>query len=55
MFAITIMLHWSLSGSDGHFWWTAEFENVANPYFQNLKHLQNLGHKLLTAPSIRNH
>ena len=40
----------SLSDSSGQFWWSAEFENVANPDFKNLKHLQNLGHFLLIAP-----
>ena len=43
-FAITIMLHWLLAESAGHFWWTEEFENVANPDFENLKHLQNPEH-----------
>ena len=27
-------------------------KKVANTYFENLKHLQNLGHLLLTAPSM---
>ena len=35
----------------GHFWWPAEFENVANPDFEHLKHLQNPEHLLLTEPS----
>ena len=38
--------------SAGHFWQPEEFENVANPYFKNLEHLQNPGHLLLTAPSF---
>ena len=42
--AITIMLHWLLAENAGHFWWPAEFENVANPDFENLKHLQNPRH-----------
>ena len=29
-----------------------KFENVANPDFENLKHLQNPGHLSMTAPSI---
>ena len=49
---IIIMLRWSLAKSAGNFWQPAEFENVANPYFKNIKHLQNPGHLLLTAPSI---
>ena len=43
-FAITIMPCQLLAESAGHFWWTAEFEDVANPYFENLKHLQNPEH-----------
>ena len=46
------MLHWMLAESTGHFWHPAEFENVANEYFENLKHLQNPRHLLLTAPNI---
>ena len=46
------MLRPSHAESDGHFWQPAEFENVANPDFENLKHLQNPGHLSLTAPSI---
>ena len=42
--AITIMIRRSLAESAGHFWWTAEFENMANPDFENLKHLQNPDH-----------
>ena len=38
------MLRRSLAESDGRFRWPAEFENVANPDFKNLKHLQNPGH-----------
>ena len=37
-----------LAYSAGHFWWPEEFENVANPYFDNLNHLQNPGHLSLT-------
>ena len=51
-FAIIIMLRWSLAESAGHFWWPAEFENVANPDFENLKHLQNPGHLPLTTAII---
>ena len=43
-FSITIIIRWFLAESAGHFWWTAEFKNVANPDFDNLKHLQNPGH-----------
>ena len=50
--AITIMFCWSLAESAGHFWKPAEFENVANPDFEILKHLQNPGHLPLTAASI---
>ena len=49
---ITIMLRRSLPESAGHFWRPAEFENVANPYFKNLKHLQNLGHFLMISASM---
>ena len=49
---VIIMLHWSLSESSGHFWKPSEFNNVENPYFGNIKHLQNPGNLLLTAPSI---
>ena len=40
-----------LAESAGHFWWPAEFENVANPDFENPKHLQNPGHLPMTAAS----
>ena len=46
------MLRRSLDESGGHFWWPVELKNVSNPYFENLKHLQNPGHLLLTAPSM---
>ena len=46
------MLRRFLDESAGRFWWPAEFENVANPDFENLKHLQNPGHLSLTEPSI---
>ena len=49
---IIIMLHWSLTESAGDCWQPAEFENVANLDFENLKHLQNPGHLLLTEPRI---
>ena len=48
---ITIMLFRYLAESFGHCWWPAEFENVANPHFETLKHLQNPGHLLLTETS----
>ena len=48
---ITIMLRWLLAESAGHFWQPAEFENMANPDFENLKHLQNCGNLPLTAAS----
>ena len=47
------MLCRSLGESDGLFWQPAEFENVANPDFENLKHLQNPGHLPLTEASMR--
>ena len=46
------MLHWLLAESAGRFWWPEEFENVANTYFKNLKHLQNPGHLPLTKESV---
>ena len=46
------MLHWLLAESAGHFWWLAESENVTNPDYENLNHLQNPGHSSLTGPSI---
>ena len=46
------MLRWSRADSTGHFWQPAEFKNVENPDFENLKHLQNPGHLSLTAPSM---
>ena len=42
------MLRRFLADSAVHFWWPEEFENVANPYFDHLKHLQNPGHLSLT-------
>ena len=41
-----------LADSANNFCWPEEFENLANPDFKNLKHLQNSGHLSLTAPSI---
>ena len=46
------MLRRSLAEIASHFWWPVEFENVANPDFESLKHLQNPGHLSLTAPSL---
>ena len=46
------MLRRSLADSAGHFWWTEEFENVAKLDLNNLKHLQNPGHLLLTKSSM---
>ena len=46
------MLHRSLAVSAGYFRQPAEFENVANTDFKNLKHFQNPGHLSLTAPSM---
>ena len=46
------MLRWSLFESAGHFWQSAEYENVTNLDLENIKHLQNHGHLLLTAPII---
>ena len=40
------------SESAGHFKWPAEFKNVSNSNFKNLKHLQNPGHLFLNATSI---
>ena len=36
---ITIILQRSLAESASHFWQPEEFKNVANPDFENLKHL----------------
>ena len=49
---VTIMLCRLLAESAICFLWPEEFENVANPDFENPKHLQNPGHLLLTAPII---
>ena len=46
------MLHQSIAVSAVNFWQPAEFENVANPDFENPKHLQNPGHLPLTKSSI---
>ena len=46
------MIHRSIDESAGHFWWSAEFENMANTDFENLKHLENPGHLFLTEPII---
>ena len=43
------MLYRSLGESACHFWHPEEFENVSNPDFENLKHLQNPGYLPLTA------
>ena len=43
------LMHSKLIESAGHIWWPAEFENVANPDFENLKHLQNPGNLTLAA------
>ena len=51
--AITIMPRWLLAEIAGHSWHPAEFQNVANPDFENIKHLQNPGHLPLTAPSMQ--
>ena len=50
--AITTMIRRSLAESAGHFWQPAEFENVANPDFENIKHLQNPVHLPLNEPSM---
>ena len=47
------MLHQLLGEIAGHFWQPSEFENVANPDFENLKHFQNPGHLPLTEASTR--
>ena len=46
------MLYWLLGEIVDQFWKPAEFENTANPYFENINHLKNPGHLSLTAPSI---
>ena len=46
------MIRGLLAESAGPFWHPAEFENVANPDFENLKNLQNPGHLSLTKPII---
>ena len=50
--AITVILRRFLAESADHFWQPAEFENVTNSYLENLTHLQNPGHLLLTKPSV---
>ena len=35
------MLCWSLDDSSSQFWQPAKIENVANPDFDHLKHVQN--------------
>ena len=41
------MLRWLPAESAGHFCYPEELENVSNPDFENLKHLQNPGHFFL--------
>ena len=48
----TIMFRQLLAEIAGNFWQAEEFENVANPDFENLKHLQNSGYLLLTKSSM---
>ena len=36
------MLCWMLDTIAGNFWRPEKFKNLANPDFENLKHLQNL-------------
>ena len=50
--SINIILRRLLVESAGQFWWPAEFGNVENPDFENLKHLQNPGNLSPTAPSM---
>ena len=50
--AATIMLRRLLAESAGHFWWPAEFEDVANSDFENIKHFHNPEHLPLTEFSI---
>ena len=49
------MILWSLAESSGPFWQLAEFENLENPDFENLKHLQNLGYFSLTKGFMGRH
>ena len=46
------MIRWFLAESAGHFCQPAEFENVADPDFENLKHLQNPGNLPQTEASM---
>ena len=46
------MLRRLISASAVHFWRPEIFKNVANPDFENIKYLQNLGHFLLNASYI---
>ena len=41
-FYTPITLRLLLAASADHFWWPEKFENMANPDFENIKHLQNL-------------
>ena len=49
------MLCQLLYNRDVHFWKSQEFENVANPYFKGLKHLQDPRNLSLNAPSMHSH
>ena len=50
--AITIMIRRLHDDSAGKFWCQVEYENVKNPDFENIKHLQSTEHLSMTAPSI---
>ena len=50
--SVIIVICRLLAESAGHFCQLETLENVANPDFDNFKHLQNFGHLLLTAPSM---
>ena len=41
-----------LATSASYFGSPEKFENMANPYFENINHLQNLEHISLVAPGI---
>ena len=52
IYFIAIELCLFLAVSTGHFWLPIKFENMANPDYKNLKHLQKLDHFSLTGPCI---
>ena len=50
---IAITLSQVLATSTVNLWCPEKFKNMANPDFENHKHLQNHGHLFLTAPFMK--